>query len=724
MADFGKVNPDKAQQIISALKDGRINDKEMKELGLTKAEAEALNKAFSSGEVQIGDFVLVNKGQGKNNKGQTVQYSETKKAETQEEPGFWTKAYNRVKRDVKAYGENFTKAWNNSEGFLGTTGALIGATTKTATDVVKNNAEYVEKGVADITGSETAGKVVSHMAGIGFVADAAEAIEQVGDWGADKIREKAKEFTGSERQLLESFAEFVDDMNAADIALMFVGGAGAAKFVKEMPKIMKLLGIGGTSAMAMTSCSQDNIINQEVDLTIKASDSIEKALDALLKGQEVQTEVLKQILAREIQNGMTLEEILKICGGNQKLLVAILDALTTGNQLLSEIRFSIDEGNQKVLEAIMNVQNSVDVIANLIAKLPGDIKNEFQGDLNAIINAIKQGNVSLDELNKMIQNVFVKLTELNGNVEVNGDVLKNIQALLEKINIGQGGDNTEILMQMLELLKSIDFTTKNIDNKLDVIINKFENAFPDNSDIKAALERIEQYLKENNTKTDKTNELLEKLLEKYQAGGLSEADLQKILDAIGKLGVDIGAKLDEILNAIKGISVGNGGAELEALLNKILAKMDDNTAAIINAISNIKVTGGGVIDLSSLEAMLKEILAAIQANGAKLDDLNIKMDVLNLTAKSIEAKLDENNKDHKVIIEILNKLQETGGKGYDDSKLLAILEMLSGKLDDILAAIKDHDVHVTVDVTGKVSCDCNCGGNHEGILGDLDDLLG
>lgn len=724
MADFGKVNPDKAQQIISALKDGRINDKEMKELGLTKAEAEALNKAFSSGEVQIGDFVLVNKGQGKNNKGQTVQYSETKKAETQEEPGFWTKAYNRVKRDVKAYGENFTKAWNNSEGFLGTTGALIGATTKTATDVVKNNAEYVEKGVADITGSETAGKVVSHMAGIGFVADAAEAIEQVGDWGADKIREKAKEFTGSERQLLESFAEFVDDMNAADIALMFVGGAGAAKFVKEMPKIMKLLGIGGTSAMAMTSCSQDNIINQEVDLTIKASDSIEKALDALLKGQEVQTEVLKQILAREIQNGMTLEEILKICGGNQKLLVAILDALTTGNQLLSEIRFSIDEGNQKVLEAIMNVQNSVDVIANLIAKLPGDIKNEFQGDLNAIINAIKQGNVSLDELNKMIQNVFVKLTELNGNVEVNGDVLKNIQALLEKINIGQGGDNTEILMQMLELLKSIDFTTKNIDNKLDVIINKFENAFPDNSDIKAALERIEQYLKENNTKTDKTNELLEKLLEKYQAGGLSEADLQKILDAIGKLGVDIGAKLDEILNAIKGISVGNGGAELEALLNKILAKMDDNTAAIINAISNIKVTGGGVIDLSSLEAMLKEILAAIQANGAKLDDLNIKMDVLNLTAKSIEAKLDENNKDHKVIIEILNKLQETGGKGYDDSKLLAILEMLSGKLDDILAAIKDHDVHVTVDVTGKVTCDCNCGGNHEGILGDLDDLLG
>ena len=76
--DFNKLNPEEAQKIISALKDGRINDQEAKKLGLTAQEQEALNKAFSSGEVQIGDFVLINKGKSEDGK---VQYSSTKKVE-------------------------------------------------------------------------------------------------------------------------------------------------------------------------------------------------------------------------------------------------------------------------------------------------------------------------------------------------------------------------------------------------------------------------------------------------------------------------------------------------------------------------------------------------------------------------------------------------------------------------------------------------------------------
>ena len=76
--DFNKLNPEEAQKIISALKDGRINDQEAKKLGLTAQEQEELNKAFSSGEVQIGDFVLINKGKSEDGK---VQYSSTKKVE-------------------------------------------------------------------------------------------------------------------------------------------------------------------------------------------------------------------------------------------------------------------------------------------------------------------------------------------------------------------------------------------------------------------------------------------------------------------------------------------------------------------------------------------------------------------------------------------------------------------------------------------------------------------
>ena len=146
--DFSKINADKAQQIINAFKDGKINSNEAKNLKLTPEEAAALNEAFSSGEARIGDFVLENKGKSKDGK---IQYSQTKKAEPQipqEEPGFFEKAFNRVKKDVSKYAKTFTNAWNNSSGFVETTGAMIGATTKTVTDVAKDYARNVEKGVA------------------------------------------------------------------------------------------------------------------------------------------------------------------------------------------------------------------------------------------------------------------------------------------------------------------------------------------------------------------------------------------------------------------------------------------------------------------------------------------------------------------------------------------------------------------------------------------------
>ena len=284
-------------------------------------------------------------------------------------------------------------------------------------------------------------------------------------------------------------------------------------------------------------------------------------------------------------------------------------------------------------------------------------------------------------------------------------------------------------MAVLGDIKSIG---NEINGKLDQIINKLENQFPDNSDIKAALDKIEKYLEQNNAKTDVTNELLEKLLKKSQTGGLSEEDLQKILDAIAKngdkidttnkllekYGTETTVKMTEILDAIKNIKGGNGtGADLEALLDKVLAKMDANTAKIIDAIGNIKVDGGK-IDLGSVEAMLKELIELTKKNGNTLDNIDAKMDVVNVTTKAILDKLGNVDQNVQNILDFIKK----NAGSYDDSKLLEKLDKIMDKLDDILAAIKDHKV--TVDVTGKVTCECNCGQNHEGILGDLNDILG
>ena len=62
---------------------------------------------------------------------------------------------------------------------------------------------------------------------------------------------------------------------------------------------------------------------------------------------------------------------------------------------------------------------------------------------------------------------------------------------------------------------------------------------------------------------------------------------------------------------------------------------------------------------------------------------------------------------HRIITNILEGLEK--------------LDKILQKLDEIKDAIKNHKVEV--DVTGKVTCECNCGQNHEGILGDLNDIL-
>lgn len=630
MVDFSKLNPDRAKEIINALKDGKINANEAKQLGLTAQEAEALNKAFSSGEAQIGDFVLVNKGKSKDGK---MQYSETQKkqAPKEEEQSWWDKTVAFAKDNA---------------------GALV------------SGALVVGGGALCLTG-----------VGSGF--------------------------------------------GAAMIA------AGAA--------------------MGLASCSsEDDIpippeINNNNNVTINLSIDDQQALiEAFKEGIDA---LLKKIDELGLKIDTYGDQIIKLLTQNNSYLKGIAEELK--NQ---------GEQQDEIIKILTNINSTCDTIKELIEATNENITvngESIKGQLTEILNAIKNGQAgSTEQLNiymEQLKELLKTLIEQQGDqIEIDKDsnlTLNEILAKLDKME-GTTGDKLEAL---LEILKNIESIGNDINNKLDVIIGKFDQEFPDNTDIKASLERIEQYLKENNEKTDVTNNLLTELLNKYQSGGLSQEDLQKLLDAIAangdkidvtnqlltKYGEETAVQLANILAAIKNINVGGGGsgADIEALLDKVLAKMDENTAAIIDAIGNIKPGTGGTVDLSSLEKMLAELLELTGKNNNILTDINGKMDVLNLTTKSIEEKLEaefgKNDERYTNICNLLEAIKNqggSGGAGFDDSKLLEKLDKILNKLDDILAAIKDHKV--TVDVTGKVECNCNCGGNHEGILGDLEDILG
>lgn len=843
-----------------------------------------------------------------NSKGDLVTVKDTDAASLSES-GFFAKAWDKIKKDVSGYAQNFTNAWNNSEGALGTTGALIGAATKTATDVVKNQANNIEKGVEELTGSKIAGQVASYATGAGLAADAVEAVEKFGDWSSDKIRNAAQNYTGTERELLLGFADFVDDMNAADIALMFAGGVGAAKYAKDLPKILNLLQKAAVPAAGvavlgtMASCDED--ISQEVNLQINQNSSLEEAIDSLLQGQLVTNQILAAILEREIANGTTINDIKELVSGNSYILTQLVDAMSQNNTLLTDIRNNMQAGDEAVLEAIISLQNSVDVLSSLVAEQP-----EYSGQLSAIIDAIETGNKSLSELKSMVDNLFV---QLKNNGQIQGDIL----AKLEEIQ-NSGKSDSEKLTAMLELLA-------NINSKLDIIIGKLVQEFENDQAVKDALNTIIALVDAGNAKSDITNQMLEKLLtmmengvskddikaiieaiskngdkiddvnfflnkiqnqnqefqqkvldmvakygdavfklletaqgsdakldaiaqllakiqnqdekfqqkvldmvakygnvvfelletaqgsdakldaiaqllakiqnqdEKFQKDVLnildninipggkdytevlnkildavkgSDAKLdaiaqllakiqnqdekfqQNILNAINTLGVDISSKLTQILNVVN--TSGETGKAITDLLNKVLEKLDSmdsnrkaEAEAIIDAIANIKVDGGGNgnVDLSSVEKMLSELLELTAKNNGLLESIDGKMDVINVTIETakneILAKMDKNdanttailnalnefknisNANDKAILEkmdtIINVLNNIEDNKYDDTDLMA-------KLDDILAAIKDHEVKV--EVNGKVTCECNCGGSHEGILGNLDQVLG
>lgn len=659
------------------------------------------------------------------------------------------------------------------------------------------------------------------------IANAVIAKAEAGDTkGAQEEASKLDKFMGD----VFGGLGLIDLPEEAKVALLVVGIAGLAYAAAEagvaaVTSKVAQRAAAVFAAMGLTSCSGDDgiggktEINQNVNITITQNSSLEDALDALIEGQKVQTEILQKILEREIENGMTAKEILDLCAGNAQLLAKILDSMTENNNLLKEVKNSINSGTENIMNALVDIKGSVDTIADLIKEFP-----EYTTQLNEIISGIKTGNKSMSEMKDLIEQV------LNQTVK-NGDTQVSILNKLNEIQNANKSDG-EKLADMLKLLGEIKVT-------LDGIAGDLKAHFKNDATVNKYLEQILAEAKKNNAKTDATNELLQKLytlveklgskgdamgkeiinaianlgldmtanfdklldavnngnvkldditalLQKINAnvvkngedgkklgdqilnyiaavgfetnqnfsklldavnnGNVKLDDIKElitqlttqvkqngedgkklgkeILDAINKLGVDMNTNFTAVLEAInKGVA---GADSLRDLLEKVLEKQDKNTKAIIDAIGNIKVGSGGTVDLSSIEKMLAELLKQSQKNGNILSNIDAKTDVIATTTKSILAALNKefgkNDERYKNINNLLTVIaNKNDGKG-DDAKLLDKLDKILAKLDEILDAIKNHKVEV--DVTGKVTCECNCGSKHEGILGDLNNLLG
>lgn len=562
----------------------------------------------------------------------------------------------------------------------------------------------------------------------------------------------------------------------------FQGKASKFKNV-AMGALMALMSLGAASTLQ--SCQPDVTVTQSVDVDMSALMEMVNELKALRQEMadrdEANAKKMDQIIAMFnqvitlVQQGqLNDQQFYNLMLENQKLIV----------DMMVKQGYNQEEANKKldtIINSNMSIEEKLDAIKNLVGTIKvslddikasldkaekdrAEFKEMFKENNSNVKELLEQGrviiasdsarNAKLDNLANAIKNLNI---DMNSGIDKLADKLNmstnQLIAVMKQLGYRQEQITKMTAAEILAAIKENTAETKKNGEIMLVCFNNLEGIIKDyGAKGEAYAKDVLNYIaavgfemnrnfgnliaevKAGRVSLDEIKALIAAMNKNIEQNGEAAKDnIDKILNYIAAVGYDMNINFTAILNAIN--NGGKGAEEIKALLEKVLEKQDANSKAIIEAMSNIKVDGGK-IDLSSIEAMLKDLLAQSKKNGNTLSSIDGKLDVIQITQQAMLDKI--NAVAHKgdqiceradaFMTEVLDKLgkQSDAGK-YDDTKLLEALKGLSNlidnKTDKLLDAIKDHDVKVTVDVTGKVKCECNCGQNHEGILDDINNIL-
>ena len=584
-----------------------------------------------------------------------------------------------------------------------------------------------------------------------------------------------------------------EDATPLKTNVAFQGKASKFKNV-AMGALMALMSLGATSTLQ--SCQPDVTVTQSVDVDMSALMEMVNELKALrqemAERDEANAKKMDQIIAMFnqvitlVQQGqLNDQQFYNLVLENQKLIIDMMVQQGTSqeeaNKKLDAILVAVKNGTMSIEEALNQIKGLVSDIKGLLGQVISSL-DKAEKDRAEFKELLKENNANVKELIEQGKTIIAsdsvrnaKLDDLASAIKnLNIDMNSGIDNLANKLNMStnqliavmkQLGYRQEQITKMTaaEILAAIKENTAETKKNGEIMLVGFNNLEGIIKDYGAKGEAFAKdvlnyiaavgfemnrnfgdliaEVKAGRVSLDDIKALIAAMNKNIEQNGEAAKDnTDKILNYIAAVGYDMNRNFTAILNAIN--NGGKGTEKIEALLEKILEKQDQNMnkidtncKAIIEAMGNIKVNGGK-IDLSSIEAMLKDLLAQSKKNGNTLSSIDGKLNVIQITQQAILDKI--NAEAHKgdqryeradaFMTEVLDKLgkQSDAGK-YDDTKLLEALKGLSNlidnKTDKLLEAIKDHDVKVTVDVTGKVKCECNCGKNHEGILDDINNIL-
>lgn len=362
-----------------------------------------------------------------------------------------------------------------------------------------------------------------------------------------------------------------------------------------------------------------------------------------------------------------------IIAGYLSQLTASLNTLSANYNAEAEKNKVFREKALKLLQLISDGVNS---------KLPESLKTYYEH----VVNAIDTNGEKLDELINLMQLLNAKADSMAAEQK---EATKSILEALKNMNFNMVGGMNAILKAILYG----NITLDKISGKVDKIINMLDN--------------------------------LQKLMKKY-----GEKLCNVILKGIAKIDGDFTVVEDLIKQLIKGQEVNgdkidNLTAVVENMGLNILTKLDRQApdysaqlSTITNLLMNIKPSE---VDLTKLEKLVGNAVTGVNNNTQLLKELKNQNDIIIDLLKSFRKEVGDKFDGVDAWLELIYKKIPTGGTGgckCDINELIA-------KLDEILAAIKDHKVKVTVE-GGK--CNCTCDGQpvqvHEGVLGNLQDILG
>ena len=468
----------------------------------------------------------------------------------------------------------------------------------------------------------------------------------------------------------------------------FAGGVGAPAGAFSGFKV----GLGISALLGLGSCTKD-----EPDVTVVKDDNPYN-ITVNSNVQTITTLNLNQSMSGEQAMGAILEEIRKL-----NLQVGTLVQLTSDQAKILQ---------QILVNQIKNGAKLDDIIA--LAQGNNNL-------LNVIIQAVTENNTQLKNMNE-------QLAKQGVDIKVIANTLVAMKAMMEKYpDIAKViTDNQETIINLMKFYgDSFSAVLKSIYEEIGKLGDQSKGYF----------KQILNQLIANGAKIDDLKALLQQIDTHVQQvdsdvrenGKITKDMGNRILAAIAALGVDVskgfaklleqGEKgiqlLEQILDAIQNLDI-KGGSLGDEALTKILNALSTNNASLddikklLQTINNNVVSGN-----KALQELGEKILAAL----SKLEAGQVKY--FNLLLDAINANGDK-QKDYTALLQgILKKLDNIAAgqkEGFDKSL---------AKMDEILQEIKDHDVHVTVDVTGKVTCtcNCNCGQPHEGILDDITNLI-